>query len=87
MNNPDNIRPPFVLNLTTKYLMTIVLDQDLVPPGQSYFQYQNQSFGEIADTSNSTQSFMSIYSFMKDRTRQLTQDINIANLPPSLDTI
>lgn len=30
---------------------------------------------------------MSIYSFMKDRTRQLTQDINIANLPPSLETI
>ena len=39
MNNPDLIRTPEVLFLTTKYLITIIIDQDLVPPGQSYFEY------------------------------------------------
>jgi hypothetical protein len=39
MNNPDNIRPPAVLILVVKYLMNVILDQDLVPPGESYFEY------------------------------------------------
>lgn len=47
MNNPENIRPPMVLNLTTRYLMTVILDQDLVAPGMSNFQYQNQSYGQV----------------------------------------
>jgi hypothetical protein len=49
MNNPDNIRPPVVLNLTMKYLREVLVDQDLVAPGQSYFEYMNQSYGEVAD--------------------------------------
>ena len=39
MNNPENIRPPRILNLTMKYLRDVIIDQDLVPAGQSMFSY------------------------------------------------
>ena len=81
MDNPLNIRPPIVLNFTMKYLIDVVIDQDLVPPGKSFFSYMNDYSAEA------THPFMNIYSFLKDRTRQISQDMSIANLPPNNHSI
>ena len=51
MNEPCNIRPPEVLYLSMTYLRDCIADQDLVPPGQSFFQYKDQMFGEMDDIS------------------------------------
>ena len=42
MDDANNLRPPLILNLTMKYLTDCIIDQDLVPPGQSFYLYANQ---------------------------------------------
>jgi hypothetical protein len=36
---PEGVRPPIVLNLTVKYVRDCLVDQDLTPPGASFYQY------------------------------------------------
>lgn len=82
MDDPEIIRTPKVLYITMKFMRDCIIDQDLIPPGQSFFQYQNQAFGEVVDLATATQSFQSIYSFLMDRTRQISQDFSIVNQTP-----
>lgn len=77
MDNPEIIRPPIVLYITMKFMRDCIVDQDLIPAGKSFFQYQNQAFGEIKDLSVASHSFLNIYSFLMDRTRQISQDLSI----------
>ena len=48
MSDPETIRAPIVLYMSVKYMRDVLMDQDFLPPGQSYFQYQNQSLGEMS---------------------------------------
>ena len=57
MDDPEIIRTPQVLYITMKFMRDCIVDQDLIPPGQSFFMYQNQAFGEIKDLSVATQTF------------------------------
>lgn len=84
MNDPEIIRPPIILYLTMEYMRDCLADQDAIPPGQSFYEYQHQGYGEMTTSmSQAKQRFMNIYSFMKDRTRQLSQDLSVANQMPS----
>ena len=44
MNVPSTIRPPSVLNITMQYLVNVIIDQDLLPPGNGKV---GQNFIEI----------------------------------------
>lgn len=74
MNDPACVRSPVVLYHTMMYMIEVLVDQDLVPPGQSFFMYQNQGISDI-DTTKATHDFTTIYSYLKDRTRQISQDL------------
>jgi len=39
VDDPEGVRPPIVLNLTVKYVRDCIVDQDLTPPGASFYQY------------------------------------------------
>ena len=41
MDDPEIIRTPQVLYITMKFMRDCIVDQDLIPPGQSFFMYQN----------------------------------------------
>ena len=76
MNDPAIVRPPIVLYYTMLYMIDVLVDQDLVPPGQSFFLYENQGISDTLDVSKATHNFTTIYSYLKDRTRQISQDLN-----------
>lgn len=42
MNEPSTVRSPIVLYYTMMYMIEVLVDQDLIPAGQSFFLYQNQ---------------------------------------------
>ena len=87
MCNPSLTRAPIVQYITVKYMRDCIVDQDLIPPGRSFYEYQNQCFGEIQDISKATHSFSDVYSFMKDRTRQISQELNMVNCTPNKYTV
>ena len=39
VDDPEAVRPPIVLNLAVKYVRDCIVDQDLTPPGASFYQY------------------------------------------------
>jgi len=39
MDDPEIIRTPQVLYITMKFMRDCIVDQDLIPPGQSFFMY------------------------------------------------
>ena len=67
-DSPADIRPPIILYHTFSYLRDCIADQDRIPRGQSYFAY----------TGNANEhEFEHIYSFLRDRFRQITQELTI----------
>lgn len=53
MGAPKDVRPPVVLKLTIDYLRECLIDQDRIPPGESFYEYQDQRYGK-KDCSRST---------------------------------
>lgn len=68
-----NVRPPIILYNTFSYLRDCVLDQDRIPRNQSYFKYGHGVDGRHA--------FDHIYGFMRDRCRQITQELIMNSIP------
>ena len=68
MGDPDLTRPPIIQYMTVKYMRDCVADQDLTPPGSSLYDYQKPGAG-------ATHSFMDVYTWFKDRTRQIAQEL------------
>ena len=71
MGDPDLTRPPIVQYMSVKYMRDCLVDQDLTPPGSSLYDYQKPGAGAAA-----THSFMDVYTFLKDRTRQISQELS-----------
>ena len=63
---PALLRPPIVIYHTIEYLRECVADQDRYPSNESFFKY---SRGKTRHT------FIDVYGFMRDRLRQLMQDL------------
>ena len=83
MKDENQNRPPVVLRVTVDYIKNCIIDQDCCLPGQSSYEYQYQSYGEMkVALSEATQPFQDIYSFVKDRIRQISKDISmLINMP------
>jgi len=69
MNNPALVRPAYILKLTVDYLRECIVDQDKLKPGQSSYPYGVRSQGE--------HNFLDIYSFTRDRFRQISQEFTV----------
>ena len=67
MNHPKNVRPPQVLYLTVKYLRECIADLDRLKDGTSSHPYSPQA----------SLDFSSVYGFMRDRLKSVTQDFTI----------
>lgn len=88
MDDPEDIRPPQVLWLTVRYLRDCVIDQDRCPAGASNYMYEGQRYKPNDDYSQAVVKFSDIYSFVKDRTRQISQDLSFyKNLIQSQESI
>ena len=70
MDDPSTIRPPIVLYNTVKYLRDVVMDQDRLNPGSSFFKYKDQVAKQPRE--NLMHSFEDVYSFLMDRFRQVS---------------
>ena len=67
MNHPKNVRPPQVLYFTVKYLRECIADLDRLKDGTSSHPYSPQA----------SLDFSSVYGFMRDRLKSVTQDFTI----------
>mmetsp|Transcript_32977 Transcript_32977/g.50453 ORF Transcript_32977/g.50453 Transcript_32977/m.50453 type:complete len:141 (-) Transcript_32977:3274-3696(-) len=69
MSDPVIIRPPKIIGLTMRYLRDCIADLDFISPAQTPYSYS----GDAARTAQGHRfhEFKDVYSFMKDRTRQL----------------
>lgn len=76
MGDPLDVRPPHVLWLTVRYMRDCIIDLDRCPKGTSFYQYEGQRYKPDADYSKVQHAFTDIYSFIKDRMRQVSQDLS-----------
>lgn len=70
VNDPKSIRPPQILLHTVCYMRDCLADLDMIPEGQSFYKYQ---YGQ------KQHFFIDIYSFLRDRMRQITQELTVLN--------
>lgn len=69
INDHNLVRPPHILGITIDYLIQCIVDLDCCP--------KNKSLYWLNDSSGGYQKFIDIYSFVKDRTRQISKDISM----------
>ena len=62
----SSVRPCIITYHTISYMRDCLMDQDRIPPGQSYYKYES---------GKNRHEFEHIYSFCRDRLRQIMQDL------------
>lgn len=79
VNLPQNIRPPVILRHVLSFLRDCIADQDRIPANKSFFKYKEQG--------QTSHLFTDIYSYIRDRTRQIAQELVVINANIDIHTI